>query len=79
MSHPLRRRIARSLTTGVEAGATELSRELGQPLGRVRYHLRVLTRRRVLKVVSRRRPNPPLYRWSEDAGWARDMLAGEDD
>lgn len=79
MSHPLRRRIARSLTTGVEAGAAELSRELEQPLAGIAHHLRVLTRRRVLKVVSRRRPNPPLYRWSEDAGWARDMLVREDD
>jgi DNA-binding transcriptional ArsR family regulator len=78
MFHPLRQRIARALSDGLEAGAAELSLELGQPLGRVRHHLRILARRRVLKVVPRRRPTPPLYRWSDDAAWARDMLIGED-
>jgi hypothetical protein len=75
MFHPLRQRIGRLLSGGVpEVGAGELSAELEQPVGRIAYHLRVLVRRRVLKVVPRRRPAPPLYRWSEDAGWAREML-----
>ncbi len=79
MFHPLRQRIGRLLTGGAEVGAAELSLELGQPLGRISYHLRVLVRRRVLKVVPRHRPTPPLYRWSEEAGWAREMLVGEDE
>lgn len=74
MFHPLRQRIALSLSGGAEASAAELARELEQPLGRICHHLRVLARRRVLKVVPRPRPAPPLYRWSDDAGWAREML-----
>jgi hypothetical protein len=74
MFHPLRQRIARLFSGGAEVAATALSTELEQPLGTIGHHLRVLTRRRVLKVVPRRRPTPPLYRWSEDAGWAEEML-----
>ena len=79
MLQPLRRRIVRSLAPGREASAAELAAELEQPLGRIAYHLRVLTRRRVLTVVPKRRPAPPLYRWSADAQWAREMLAEEDE
>lgn len=78
MFHPLRQRIARSLSGGVELAAAELSAKLEQPLGNIGYHLRVLVKRRVLKVVPRRRPSPPLYRWSEDARWAREMIIEED-
>lgn len=74
MFHPLRQRIARLLSAGSDISAAELSAKLGQPLGTIRHHLRVLTRRGVLKVVPKRRPTPPRYRWSDDAGWAREML-----
>lgn len=79
MFHPLRQRIGRTLAGGVELAAAELSAKLEQPLGKIGYHLRVLVRRRVLKVVPKRRPTPPLYRWSEDARWAREMLVEEDE
>jgi predicted ArsR family transcriptional regulator len=79
MFHPLRQRVARLLSADVEAAAAELAAKLEQPPGRIRYHLRVLVRRRVLKVVPRRRPAPPLYRWSDDAQWAREMLVEEDE
>lgn len=79
MFHPLRQRIARSLSGGAEVAAAELSSRLDQPLGRIAYHLRILARRRVLKVVPRLRPRPPLYRWSDDAGWAKDMLVEDDE
>ena len=79
MFHPLRQRIGRLLSDGAEVAAPELSTELGQPLGRIAYHLRILVRRRVLEVAPRRRPTPPLYRWSDDAQWAREMLVREDD
>jgi DNA-binding transcriptional ArsR family regulator len=78
MFHPLRQGIARLLSGGVEATAAELSVKLDQPFARIRYHLRILVRRRALKVVPKRRPNPPLYRWSDDARWAREMLVEED-
>lgn len=79
MFHPLRQRIARLLAGGVEIAAAELSLELEQPLGGIRHHLRVLVKRRALSVVPRRRPTPPLYRWSDDADWAREMLVEEDE
>ncbi len=79
MFHPLRQRIARLLSSGVEVAAAELSAKLEQPPGRIGYHLRVLVRRRVLKVAPSRRPNPPRYRWSDDARWAREMLVEEDE
>src|SRR5262245_19814416 len=78
MLHPLRRRIARRLAPGGDAGIAELSAGLGESPGRLAYHLRLLVRRGVLKIVPKRRPNPPLYRWSTDARWARQMLTEED-
>lgn len=79
MFHPLRQRIARLLSGGGEVAAGELSAKLEQPLGRIAYHLRILVRRRVLRVVPKRRPAPPRYRWSEDARWAQEMLVEEDE
>jgi hypothetical protein len=79
MFHPLRQRIARLLSSGPDLAAAELSAKLEQPLGGIAHHLRILVRRRVLKVVPRRRPTPPLYRWSDDAQWAREMLVEEDE
>ncbi len=79
MLHPSRQRIARRLSDGEEASTAALAAQLEEPAGRVAYHVRVLVRRGVLKVVPRRRPKPPLYRWSADAQWAREMLAKEDE
>jgi hypothetical protein len=78
MFHPLRQRIARLLSGGVEMASSELSTKLEQPLGKVAFHLRILVRWRVLKVVPRRRPTPPHYRWSEDAGWAKEMIVEDE-
>jgi hypothetical protein len=79
MFHPLRQRIARLLSGGLELAPGDLSAKLEQPLGRTAYHLHVLARRRVLKVVPKRRRTSPPYRWSEDARWAREMLVEEDE
>jgi DNA-binding transcriptional ArsR family regulator len=77
LEHPLRRRILRLMLDGTDANAGEIAAELGEALGRIAYHLRVLVRREALKVVARRRPAPASYRWSPQAQWARKML-GED-
>ena len=61
--HPLRRRIARRIAGGEEAGAQGLAAELGTPRGRVAYHLGVLVRRGALRVAPRCNPTPPRYRW----------------
>jgi DNA-binding transcriptional ArsR family regulator len=77
IEHPLREEILRLLLDGRQAGAAEIAADLGEALGRILYHLRVLVRRGALKVVPKCRPAPPLYRWSPEARWARKML-GED-
>lgn len=79
MLHPLRQRIAGALSRGGEAGVAELAAELEVAPGRVAHHVRVLKRHGVLKVVPKRRPAQPLYRWSADARWAKEMLDKEDE
>lgn len=74
---PLRKRIARHLAEGEEASAAELAAALGAPRGRVAYHLMVLLSRRIVRVVPRRNPAPPRYRWEPEAEWARELLAEE--
>ena len=77
IEHPLRETILRLLLDGEPLGAAEIASCLDEPLGRIARHLRVLVKCRALKVVPRRRPAPPIYRFSPEAGWARKML-GED-
>jgi DNA-binding transcriptional ArsR family regulator len=48
-AHPLRLEILRSL--GERASPTDLSRRLGQPLGTVSYHVRVLADQGLLRLV----------------------------
>jgi DNA-binding transcriptional ArsR family regulator len=72
--HPLRRRILRLLRDGAERGVDRIAAELDQPPGRIAGHVGILVSRGVLAVVPRTRPNPPVYRWSPGAEWARKML-----
>lgn len=78
MLHPLRQRIGGMLVDGREAGATEIAAELKEAPARIAYHLRQLLRGGVLKAVPNGSPSRPVYRWSQEAGWARKLL-GEDD
>jgi Helix-turn-helix domain len=77
MAHPLRQRIAWFLSPDEQVGVARLAAELHEPPARIAYHLRLLVRRGVLRVVPKRRPAPPLYRWSANAEWARELLVGE--
>jgi DNA-binding transcriptional ArsR family regulator len=77
LAHPLRRQILRPMLDGREIGAAEIAAELGEPLGRIAYHLRVLVKRDGLTVAAQKPPAPARYRWSSQARWARKML-GED-
>jgi Helix-turn-helix domain len=72
--HPLRGRILRLFRSGREMSVVDISTELGQPLGRIGYHLRVLMRRRALKARSGCGGRRPLYRWAPRAHWARKLL-----
>lgn len=77
--HPLRGQILRLMSSGGETGTSEIAADLDEAPGKIAYHLRILVRRQVLKVVPRCRPAPPLYRWAPDADWARKMLGELDD
>jgi hypothetical protein len=77
--HRLHWRVAHRMLDGEEAGADELATELDEPRGWVAYHLRVLVKCRVLKVVPKCNPAPPRYRWGREAQWARDMLTDDDE
>ena len=79
LSHPLRQRILQRLNEGGIRSPNELSRELGDPLGNVSYHVRIL---RVLDCVElvrteqRRGALEHYYRataepWLDDEQWAR--------
>ncbi len=50
LSHPLRQRILRSLDQG-EASPAQLSRELGEPIGNVSYHVKVLSQLGAIELV----------------------------
>jgi hypothetical protein len=63
---------------GVEAGTAEIAAELGEDLGRIAYHVRVLNRRRALQGVAKDLPAPPCFRLAPQALWVRKMLAESD-
>jgi len=72
--HPLRSHLLRLVPDDGEVGAEQLAIEVGRRTSRIAYHLRVLTRHGALRVVSRRRPAPPLYRHPPDREWVRKLL-----
>src|SRR3954452_24862273 len=79
LSHPLRQRILRRLNEGGVRSPNELSRELGDPLGNVSYHERILRELDCVELVrteQRRGALEHYYRataepWLDDAQWAR--------
>jgi DNA-binding transcriptional ArsR family regulator len=50
LSHPLRQRILHSLGEGV-ASPSELSKKLGEPLGNVSYHVKILSECKAIELV----------------------------
>jgi DNA-binding transcriptional ArsR family regulator len=79
LSHPLRQRILRRLNEGGVRSPNELSRELGDPLGNVSYHVRILRELDCVELVrteQRRGALEHYYRataepWLDDKQWAR--------
>ena len=78
ISHPLRHRLL-SMLDGRTASPNELARELGLPLGRVSYHIRLLHDLGAIELVStepRRGALEHFYRavasaWFGEGDWAR--------
>jgi len=79
LSHPLRQRILQRLNEGGVRSPNELSRELGDPLGNVSYHVRILRELDCVELVrteQRRGALEHYYRataepWLNDEQWAR--------
>jgi DNA-binding transcriptional ArsR family regulator len=79
LSHPLRQRILQRLNEGGVRSPNELSRELGDPLGNVSYHVRILRELDCVELVrteQRRGALEHYYRanaqpWLDDQQWAR--------
>jgi DNA-binding transcriptional ArsR family regulator len=79
LSHPLRQRILQRLNEGGVRSPNELSRELGDPLGNVSYHVRILRELDCVELVrteQRRGALEHYYRataepWLDDEQWAR--------
>jgi DNA-binding transcriptional ArsR family regulator len=79
LSHPLRQRILQRLNDAGVRSPNELSRELGDPLGNVSYHVRILRELDCVELVrteQRRGALEHYYRataepWLDDEQWAR--------
>jgi DNA-binding transcriptional ArsR family regulator len=79
LSHPLRQRILQRLNEGGIRSPNELSQELGDPLGNVSYHVRILRELDCVELVrteQRRGALEHYYRataepWLDDRQWAR--------
>ena len=79
LSHPLRQRILQRLNEGGVRSPNELSRELGDPLGNVSYHVRILRELDCVELVrteQRRGALEHYYQataepWLDDEQWAR--------
>src|SRR3954471_4637599 len=79
LSHPLRQRILQRLNEGGVRSPNELSNELGDPLGNVSYHVRILRELdcvELVKTEQRRGALEHYYRataepWLDDRQWAR--------
>ena len=79
LSHPLRQRILQRLNENGVKSPNELSRELGDPLGNVSYHVRILRELDCVELVrteQRRGALEHYYRattqpWLDDKQWAR--------
>ena len=79
IAHPLRQRILAAINEGDATSPNEISRRLGEPLGRVSHHVRVLVRLDAIELVRtepRRGAVEHYYRalvapWFDDATWSR--------
>src|SRR4051795_5146740 len=79
LSHPLRQRILQRLNEGGVKSPNELSRDLGDPLGNVSYHVRILRELDCVELVRTEQRGGALEHysrataqpWLDDKQWAR--------
>jgi DNA-binding transcriptional ArsR family regulator len=83
LAHPLRRRILRKMIEGeVEISPRDLALDLGEPLSRLSYHVRILAWCGAIELVRTeqvRGSTQHIYRVIVDARWARMALAATGD
>jgi DNA-binding transcriptional ArsR family regulator len=78
VGHPLRFRVLATLDEGVSS-PNQIAQKLGEPLGRVAHHVRLLARLGAIELVStrpRRGATEHFYRavtrpWFDDGSWAK--------
>jgi len=79
IAHPLRHRILAAIDEAGETSPNEVARRLGEPLGRVSHHVRVLARLGAIE-PTRTEPRrgavehyyrPVVKAWFDDESWAR--------
>lgn len=78
LAHPIRRQILRTLLSRrAERSPSELSGELGHPLGRLSYHFGILVSCRAIELTATRPAHGStehFYRPTVEAAWARKAL-----
>jgi DNA-binding transcriptional ArsR family regulator len=79
IAHPLRHRILAAIDEAGEASPNQVAQQLGEPLGRVSHHVRVLARLGAIE-PTRTEPRrgavehyyrPAVKAWFDDESWAR--------
>jgi DNA-binding transcriptional ArsR family regulator len=81
LSHPLRRKILRTLADRRPRSPSQLAKSLDSPLPSLSYHMRVLADRgavRLVKTVPVRGSRQHFYLPTIEADWARAVLEGAD-
>jgi DNA-binding transcriptional ArsR family regulator len=81
LTHPLRRQILRAMPRDETTSPRELAERLGQPLGNLSYHVRVLAKYGALELVRETQVRGTMqhfYRPSIKAGWVYPLLQESD-
>ena len=83
LAHPLRRRILRKMIEAdTESSPHRLAADLGQPLSKLSYHVRVLAQSGAVELVRTRQihgSTEHFYRSAIEATWAHQALRANDD
>jgi DNA-binding transcriptional ArsR family regulator len=77
LKHELRRRILHVMSNEVPISPRQLADLLGESLGNVSYHVRVLADLEAVEKAGEKKvrgATQHFYRWSLDAEWARKLL-----
>jgi DNA-binding transcriptional ArsR family regulator len=77
LKHELRRRILHVMSNEVPTSPRQLADLLGESLGNVCYHVRVLADLKAVEKIEEKKvrgATQNFYRWSLDVEWARKLI-----